>query len=218
MPDRTIVLECDVTRLRRWYRRITGIRVKLGGEDVGDNFEVANTIINEFISQQGGKSIDLEIDEGEYGTASGAESIEVTLRPDSPEALELCRRMSNAFTRPDDDEIDFLADALPPEEDESHFTHQEKEFIKQSLASARDEIKRRYHPSPSQMSDIEQKIDYLTKKVEELGKFSWKRLFISVLVGIAADLFKTTIVPSTLLDAFKGLLTRFFEQLKMIKP
>jgi hypothetical protein len=213
-----IVLEFDVAKMSRWYRRSTGIRLKIMGADNDKSVETITEIIDHFIEQdQGTDGVEYEINEDTVDEDNV--SVEISLSPQNKQALDLCRRMSEAFSliEGSEEDIDFFVSNLsPPNDEEEHFSSSEKAFIKRSLQEAMQQIKRHFHPDEVQLADIQTKIDYLTRKVEQLDRFNWKRLFVSTLVGIAVDLVFSTEIPVALLNAFKNILSRFFEHLKLL--
>jgi hypothetical protein len=70
------------------------------------------------------------------------------------------------------------------------FNYQESEEVKKSIKELIDKIKTLELPQPSLLT-IEQKLNELSNKVDELNKFDWKALF----VGTAASLIMTLGIP-----------------------
>jgi hypothetical protein len=112
----------------------------------------------------------------------------------------------------DDEGVDFLGEALFSEADKKPFTLEERHLLEATLQSTKRVIQDKFKTGDSQQAEIDGKIDYLTKKVSELDKFNWKRLFISTLVGISVDLFFGTVVPLSLLSVFKETLSHLVEK------
>jgi hypothetical protein len=75
-----------------------------------------------------------------------------------------------------------------------------------------ERIQERFQTTPEQQREIEQKLEYLSRKVKELDKFNWKRLLITTLVGISVDLGFGTFIPSALLAAFTEVISHLVEQ------
>ena len=111
------------------------------------------------------------------------------------------------------DESDLVEDALFSEEDKEPFGQTERREIRQALAVVVDKIRNEYSPDPADLNNIQQKIDYLSKKVTELGKFDWKRLFVATLVGISIDLGLGSIIPTTLTALFTEVLGHFAKRI-----
>ena len=77
----------------------------------------------------------------------------------------------------------------------------------------RSEIHDKFSPSQQQQAEIDSKLEYLERKVKELDKFNWKRLLITVLVGISVDLGFGTLIPAPLLNIFKEVFSQFIGRL-----
>jgi hypothetical protein len=106
-------------------------------------------------------------------------------------------------------------DALFSEEEKRPFTLEERGLIVQALADAKGAIKEKFQTSEQQQRDVDQKLDYLMRKVAELDRFNWKRLFVSTLVGLSVDLLFGTMIPSSLVDVFKQVFSRLVEGKKL---
>lgn len=111
------------------------------------------------------------------------------------------------------EEADLIEDALFSEEDKEPFGQTERREIQQALAGVVDKIRKEYSPDPADLTNIRQKIDYLSKKVTELGKFDWKRLFVATLVGISIDLGFGSVIPATLTALFTEILGHFAKRI-----
>ena len=111
------------------------------------------------------------------------------------------------------EEVDLIEDALFSEEDKEPFSQAERRLIQQALAGAADKIRKEYSPDPSDLANIQQKIDYLSKKVTEIGKFDWKRLLVVTLVGISIDLGFGSVVPATLTALFTEIFGHFAKRI-----
>jgi hypothetical protein len=110
---------------------------------------------------------------------------------------------------PDDggEKVDPFTEGLFSDAEKKPFTPEERRLLHQLLERAKQEIHERFETSESQQADIDEKLDYLKRKVDELDKFNWKRLFLSTLIGIAVDLGFGTLVPKALLGLFKEVLS-----------
>lgn len=108
---------------------------------------------------------------------------------------------------------DYLTDTLFSEADRVPFSPQERQAIPAALKRASERIRTEFATTPEQQSDIEQKLDYLSRKIRDLDKFNWKRLLITTLVGISVDLGFGTYVPAALLAIFKDVLTQLLVRL-----
>ena len=118
-----------------------------------------------------------------------------------------------------DGEIDPFTEALFSEAEKIPFTPQERQILHSVLDRAKEKIHQEFQTSEAQQADIENKLDYLKRKVDELDKFNWKRLFITALVGVAVDLGFGTSIPSALLGVFKEVLSQLVDRFaKMLLP
>lgn len=120
--------------------------------------------------------------------------------------------ISPTISGADDEGVDFLGEALFSEAEKKPFSLEERHLLEATLQASKKAIQEKFKTSEPQQEEINSKIDYLTKKVSELDKFSWKRLFISTLVGISVDLFFGTIIPSSLLSVFKETISHLVEK------
>jgi hypothetical protein len=104
--------------------------------------------------------------------------------------------------------VDFLQDAFFSDADKQPFTLDERRLLAEVLQVAKGTIRETFDTTPSQQTAIDQKLDYLASKIAELDKFNWKRLFISVLVGVSVDLSFGTLIPIPLLTALHEVVTQ----------
>lgn len=85
--------------------------------------------------------------------------------------------------------------------------------MRAALIDAERATEEAFSPSPQQQEDIHAKLEYLARKVAELDKFNWKRLFITTLVGVSVDLGFGTLIPTALLEIFKQIFSHLAERL-----
>ena len=109
--------------------------------------------------------------------------------------------------------IDFARDTFFSDAQKNPFTTEERETVSLALKVVRSEIHDKFSPSQQQQAEIDSKIEYLERKVKELDKFNWKRLLITVLVGISVDLGFGTLIPAPLLNIFKEVFSQFIGRL-----
>lgn len=222
-----ILLNCELAKLRRWYRQKTGIRAQVGPIPA-----LLPSMFEHFAREMPGYHLLKDLN---YNPRKSAEDyfmykletvqdrpelfgVYFALCPITPERLAFCKSISDALTSADDDELDvFTASSLmDSDEVDVPFSDDEKAFVRMELARAKQEIQTKFALNMSQFRDVESKLDYLIRKVDDLGKFTWKRLFVAILVAIAVDLFKSTAIPTSLLDTFRNLITRFYDTLKLL--
>lgn len=60
--------------------------------------------------------------------------------------------------------------------------------IRALLDQAKIKIQEEFSPTPEAMQDVERRLDRLARKARETTAFDWKRLFVTAIVGVAADL------------------------------
>jgi hypothetical protein len=109
-------------------------------------------------------------------------------------------------------DVGFLSDTLFTEAEKRPFSPDERNQVIAALEEAKEVIHTEFATTSTQQNDINSKIDYLERKVTELDKFNWKRLFVSTLVGISVDLLFGTVIPSSLIDAFKQVMSYFADK------
>jgi len=102
-----------------------------------------------------------------------------------------------------DSNVDLIRDAIFSEDQRTPFSLQERKLISSAISEIAEEIKKTYRPKDESLADIEEKLDYLSRKVNDLTKFDWKRLLVSTMIGISIDLGFGTLIPSSLLELFK---------------
>jgi len=107
---------------------------------------------------------------------------------------------------------DYVTDTFFSEAEKVPFSQEERQAVTLALQKASERIKEQFQTTPEQQTEIEQKLEYLSRKVKELDKFNWKRLLITTLVGISVDLGFGTFIPSALLAAFTEVLSHVVEK------
>jgi len=111
------------------------------------------------------------------------------------------------------DSADFTRDTLFSDADKVSFSPDERVRVAAALDEARTRIADEFQPSTTALRDIDDKLNYLKRKVVELDKFNWKRLFITSLIGVAIDLGFGTLIPNALLRLFKEVFKHVAEHL-----
>jgi hypothetical protein len=104
---------------------------------------------------------------------------------------------------------DYARDTLFSEAQKVPFSGAEREAIRLALGEVSTDIHKQFSTNRSQQEEIDSKLKYLEKKVKELDKFNWKRLLVTVLVGISVDLGFGTLIPAPLLNIFKEVFSQF---------
>ncbi len=114
---------------------------------------------------------------------------------------------------PNQSSTDFTTDTVFSEAQKVPFSHEERKAISRAIEHAKSDIHEKFSTTETQQSEIEAKLDYLERKVNDLDKFNWKRLFVTTLVGISVDFGFGTLIPAPLLDVFKDVSSQFLEKL-----
>ena len=109
--------------------------------------------------------------------------------------------------------IDLINDAIFSLDERIPFSPEERKAISKAIDKIQIEIVNNYNPTGDALTDIEEKLNYLQRKVDQLTKFDWKRLLVTTMIGISIDLGFGTTLPSSLLDFFKNILSHFASKL-----
>jgi hypothetical protein len=91
-----------------------------------------------------------------------------------------------------------------PDENESKFTEEEKETVRESVKRFRTMIAEEFKPTPEQSQFINERLNYLAQAVDRLNRFDWNGLAISVVVNIAINLSVDTERGRVLYTMFKA--------------
>ncbi|MEH0019347.1 MAG: hypothetical protein V6Z89_06830 [Desulfobacter sp.] len=91
------------------------------------------------------------------------------------------------------------------EESDSHkpFNKIEKERIRTALKSFKIELISHYNPSSEEIKIIDEKLSYLSRKLDELNKFDWQAIAISTIISISITLSLDTDKGNALFSMFK---------------
>jgi hypothetical protein len=76
----------------------------------------------------------------------------------------------------------------PPAGSETRFSDAEQERVRVAIEQFRLALLDQYRPTPTQLSEINARLEYLSDAVARLNIFDWKALAASTLVGIALNL------------------------------
>jgi len=113
---------------------------------------------------------------------------------------------------PDWEDVD---EDLFPAEDPSvenwEFGADDIQRIRALLGRAKAKIQEEFSPTPETMQEVEQRLDRLARKARNTTVFDWKRLFVTAIVGVAADLGFGGSVPEALISLFKAVFTEFIQ-------
>ncbi len=116
-----------------------------------------------------------------------------------------------------DPNIDLIQDALFTEDEKIPFSLQERQSISKAIREVKLGVIENFNPDIRVIPDIESKLEYLSKKVNDLTKFDWKRLLVTTLIGVSIDLGFGTLVPASLLELFKKVLGHFAKKFLEVK-
>ena len=100
----------------------------------------------------------------------------------------------------------------PQPGDNRRFTKNDQVRIRELLDAAKERIREEFSPPQAAQRKIESRLDCLAKKASQAGAYDWKRLFVTAVVGLAADLGFGGTVPEALINLFKNLFTEFISQ------
>lgn len=73
-------------------------------------------------------------------------------------------------------------------DDKVNFSHDEKITLVSMIENFRKIIAIEFNPTTNQMTEINNKLDYLTLSVDKLNRYDWKGVLIQTLIGIATCL------------------------------
>jgi hypothetical protein len=97
----------------------------------------------------------------------------------------------------------FISSSTFSKEDFQPFSPQEKEEINSSLDVFKELVDKNFNPNDEQEKFNNDRIEYLRKKLDELNKFDWRGLAISIVVGIGINLSVDTHSGKLLLDLLR---------------
>jgi hypothetical protein len=95
------------------------------------------------------------------------------------------------------------------------FTRQEKDHIRKSVATFRHLLVSEYNPTPEQLADIDRRLEYLAKKVDELNRVDWRGLALATVLGITTNLAVDTATGRRILELFQQ---AFAQALRLLGP
>lgn len=91
--------------------------------------------------------------------------------------------------------------------DGSQFNEFEKEIIRTSLKELVEEIKKQFELTEGQLEVVNDRISYISERLDKLNKTDWQGIVISAILSIATALSLDTTQGKILLDLFKHALT-----------
>ena len=117
----------------------------------------------------------------------------------------------------EDVNYDLFTGAPVRHEDDFDFSAEDLNRIKILLQRAKQKIREEFRPSEAAARKVDSRLDQLARQARETSAFDWKRLFVTAIVGVGADLGFGTSVPETLVNLFKVVFTEFIQQRLLLK-